>query len=110
MEPNIHIIFPPPSLPPSLLPQTAHSIVCLDYIGHDFYVYSNEALNEIKPKLILFAPPSLPPFLLPQTADAIVCLDYIGHDFYVYRNEASNEINVVYKRKQGGVGVIEPCK
>lgn len=42
--------------------------------------------------------------------DAIVCLDYIGHDFYVFRNEASGDINVVYKRKQGGVGVIEPTK
>lgn len=45
---------------------------------------------------------------LPQTADAIVCLEYIGHDFYVFRNEDSGEINVVYKRKLGGVGVIEP--
>ncbi len=45
-----------------------------------------------------------------STADAIVCLDYIGHDFYVYRNDKSGEINVVYKRKQGGVGVIEPRK
>ena len=42
--------------------------------------------------------------------DACVCLDYIGHDFYVFRNLESNEINVVYKRKEGGVGLIKPTK
>lgn len=40
--------------------------------------------------------------------DACVCLDYIGHDFYVFRNIESDEINVVYKRKEGGVGLIKP--
>jgi len=40
--------------------------------------------------------------------DACVCLDYIGHDFYVFRNIESGEINVVYKRKEGGVGLIKP--
>jgi putative sigma-54 modulation protein len=40
--------------------------------------------------------------------DACVCLDFIGHDFYVFRNSDSNEINVVYKRKEGGVGLIKP--
>jgi putative sigma-54 modulation protein len=42
--------------------------------------------------------------------DACVCLDYIGHDFYVFRNTESDEINVVYKRKEGGVGLIKPTK
>jgi hypothetical protein len=45
-----------------------------------------------------------------QAEDAIVCLDYIGHDFYVFRNQETGEVNVVYKRKQGGVGLIEPSK
>ena len=40
----------------------------------------------------------------------MVCLDYIGHDFYVFKNKDTDEINVVYKRKQGGVGLIEPNK
>ncbi|KAJ1616556.1 ribosomal protein S30Ae/sigma 54 modulation protein [Pavlovales sp. CCMP2436] len=41
--------------------------------------------------------------------DAMMCLEYLGHDFYVYRNEAG-EVNVLYKRNEGGLGLIEPEK
>lgn len=34
----------------------------------------------------------------------------IGHDFYVFANEATGAVSVVYKRKQGGYGLIEPRK
>jgi putative sigma-54 modulation protein len=49
-------------------------------------------------------------FPMPPTsvAEAALCLDYIDHDFYVFRNTESGQVNVVYKRKGGGVGLIEP--
>lgn len=45
----------------------------------------------------------------PQTVDdAIVCLGFIDHDFYVFENAETKQINVLYKRKGGGLGLIEP--
>jgi putative sigma-54 modulation protein len=40
--------------------------------------------------------------------DAIVCMGFIDHDFYVFENADTKEINVIYKRKGGGLGLIEP--
>jgi putative sigma-54 modulation protein len=40
--------------------------------------------------------------------DAVLQLELIGHDFFVFRNGDSNEINVVYKRRDGNYGLIEP--
>jgi putative sigma-54 modulation protein len=41
--------------------------------------------------------------------DAIEQLELIGHDFFVFRNADSGEINVVYRRRDGDYGVIEPA-
>ena len=41
--------------------------------------------------------------------DAIEQLELIGHDFFVFRNAESGEINVVYRRRDGDYGVIEPA-
>ena len=46
----------------------------------------------------------------PMTAEeAVLQLELIGHDFFVFRNADSGEINVVYRRKAGGYGLIEPA-
>lgn len=45
----------------------------------------------------------------PMSAEeAALQLDLIGHDFFVFRSEDSLEINVIYRRRSGGYGVIEP--
>ena len=41
--------------------------------------------------------------------EAVNQLELVGHDFFVFRNEESNEINVVYRRNDGGYGLIEPA-
>lgn len=40
--------------------------------------------------------------------DAVVQMGLLGHDFYVFCNADTDEVNVVYKRKNGTYGLIEP--
>ena len=40
--------------------------------------------------------------------EAIMQMNLIGHDFFVFFNSESEDVNVVYKRKDGNYGLIEP--
>ena len=40
--------------------------------------------------------------------DACVQMELLGHDFFVFCNAETDEVNVVYKRKNGSFGLIEP--
>jgi putative sigma-54 modulation protein len=42
--------------------------------------------------------------------DACVQMDLLGHNFFVFRNAETDETSVVYKRKNGSFGLIEPEK
>lgn len=48
-------------------------------------------------------------FLKPMSVEAAVeqC-DQLGHDFYVFRESISDQVQVVYKRRAAGYGVIVP--
>ncbi|NMB36173.1 MAG: ribosome-associated translation inhibitor RaiA [Firmicutes bacterium] len=41
--------------------------------------------------------------------EAILQLNLLGHDFFVFTNADTEEINVLYKRKDGNYGLIEPA-
>lgn len=43
-----------------------------------------------------------------DTEEAILQMDMLGHTFFVYSNAESGDTNVVYKRKDGRYGLIEP--
>ena len=55
--------------------------------------------HEIKRKKIDVKPMSLD--------EAILQMELLGHNFYMYKDSDLNDIAVVYKRKNGGYGVIE---
>jgi putative sigma-54 modulation protein len=40
--------------------------------------------------------------------EATLQLELVGHDFFVFRNEATGKTNVVYRRRDGAYGLIEP--
>jgi putative sigma-54 modulation protein len=47
--------------------------------------------------------------LSPLSAEeAVLQLELVGHDFFVFRNADSSAVNVVYRRRDGGYGLIEP--
>lgn len=47
--------------------------------------------------------------LKPETADeAILQMNMLGHQFYLFLNAETDSVCVVYKRADGGYGMIEP--
>jgi len=40
--------------------------------------------------------------------EAILQMNLLGHEFFMFTNAQTNQVNVVYKRKNGGYGLIEP--
>ena len=47
--------------------------------------------------------------LTPMTEEqALVQTDLLGHDFYVFENARTGLVNVAYRRKNGGYGIIKP--
>lgn len=54
----------------------------------------------VKTKKFAFKPMS--------TEEAVLQMELLGHNFFVYQNAENDEVNVVYKRKDGNYGLIEP--
>ncbi|MBN6186941.1 ribosome-associated translation inhibitor RaiA [Aneurinibacillus sp. BA2021] len=47
--------------------------------------------------------------LKPMDAEeAVLQMDMLGHNFFVFSNAETEEVNVVYRRKDGRFGLIEP--
>ncbi|MCL2818019.1 MAG: ribosome-associated translation inhibitor RaiA [Clostridiales bacterium] len=49
--------------------------------------------------------------LKPMSAEeAVMQMNLLGHSFFAFTNEESNQVNVVYQRKDGAFGLLEPEK
>ena len=69
------------------------------------------------PEGIPVAPPDETPVIVktkqfavkPMTPEeSVLQLELIGHDFFVFQNADTNDVNVVYRRRDGNYGLIEP--
>ena len=62
-------------------------------------------LEETTPQVIKSTSFSIKPM---DVNEAIMQMNLIDNDFLVFRNDTSNEVNVIYRRKDGNYGLIEP--
>lgn len=66
-----------------------------------------QGLEEEEPEFELVRTKTIP--IKPQSVDeAILQMNMLGHQFYMFRNSANNSVAVVYRREDGGYGLIEP--
>lgn len=43
-----------------------------------------------------------------DSEEAILQMDLLGHNFFVYQDSETSKVNVIYKRKDGNYGLLEP--
>ncbi|OGW35450.1 MAG: ribosomal subunit interface protein [Nitrospirae bacterium GWD2_57_9] len=46
--------------------------------------------------------------MLPE--EAVMQMELLDKDFFIFANAGSGQVNVIYKRKDGNVGLIEPAR
>ncbi|HED24389.1 MAG TPA: ribosome-associated translation inhibitor RaiA [Firmicutes bacterium] len=68
-------------------------------------VEAEERAGEEEPKVVRTKRFPLKPM---SVEEAILQMDLLGHNFFVFTNADSETINVVYRRKDGNYGLIEP--
>ncbi|GAW93155.1 ribosome hibernation-promoting factor, HPF/YfiA family [Calderihabitans maritimus] len=61
--------------------------------------------EEEKPKIVRTKRFPIKPM---PVEEAIMQMNLVGHNFFVFSNAETEEINVVYRRKDGNYGLIEP--
>ena len=63
----------------------------------------DDALSEV------YLPLAQADILTPRHIEqAIEQMEFLGHDFFLFANDEDNSVNVVYRRKDGDYGVIQP--
>ncbi len=66
---------------------------------------AKEAEAEFSPRIVRTKRFALKPM---DSEEAVLQMELLSHDFFVFRNAHSGDVNVVYKRRDGNFGLIEP--
>lgn len=79
------------------------------YRGHDTIRFENipdiEAAERNEARIVKTKRFAVKPM---DAEEAVLQMELIGHNFFVFTNAETDDINVVYKRKDGNYGLIEP--
>lgn len=71
----------------------------------DFFAEADEAEDEfeiVRKKAVILKPESV--------EEAILQMNMLGHQFYLFNNSEDDTVSVVYRRKDGGYGLLSPEK
>lgn len=71
-----------------------------DYIDADYEDEDDSAVKIVRTKSFGVKPM--------DAEEACIQMELLGHNFFVFLNADTDEVNVVYKRKGGTYGLIEP--
>ncbi len=71
-----------------------------DYIDTDYDEEDEDVIKIVRTKSFGIKPM--------DAEEACVQMELLGHNFFVFLNADTDEVNVVYKRKGGTYGLIEP--
>lgn len=71
----------------------------------EFFESEEEAVEDDEIKIVRTKKFGIKP-MFPE--DACIQMELLGHNFFVFSNAETDEVNVVYKRKDGSFGLIEP--
>jgi putative sigma-54 modulation protein len=67
--------------------------------------FADEDAEEEGPKIVRVKRFAIKPM---SEEEAMLQIEMVGHSFYVFLNAETNQMNVLYKRKDGNYGLIEP--
>ncbi|MCK8824096.1 ribosome hibernation-promoting factor, HPF/YfiA family [Fuchsiella alkaliacetigena] len=70
---------------------------------NDYMLDDDDAFEE--PKIVRTKQFAMKPM---PVEEAVMQMELLDHDFFVFFNAGTEEVNVVYKRKNGDYGLIEP--
>lgn len=68
-------------------------------------VYQNESIDQDTPSIIVTKEIPVKPM---DIEEAVMQMDLLNKNFFVFRNAKNSEVNVVYRRDDGNIGLIQP--
>jgi putative sigma-54 modulation protein len=77
-------------------------------LGSDVFklnIFETESFDEDTPKIIISKEMPAKPM---NIEEAVMQMNLLNKNFFVFKNAQTNDVNVVYKRDDGNIGLIQP--